>query len=75
MTRVFDDDLDAGFATRAIHAGQRREPLAGVANDFVQSVTLKKDPLSNAQLGRAVVRILEASQESIKHNGKEVRLN
>jgi cystathionine gamma-lyase len=29
MTRVFDEDLDAGFATRAIHAGQRPEPLAG----------------------------------------------
>ena len=29
MTRVFDDDLDVGFATRAIHAGQRPEPLAG----------------------------------------------
>jgi cystathionine gamma-lyase len=29
MTRVFDDDLDSGFATRAIHAGQRPEPLAG----------------------------------------------
>jgi cystathionine beta-lyase/cystathionine gamma-synthase len=29
MTRVFDDDLTPGFATRAIHAGQRPEPLAG----------------------------------------------
>ena len=29
MTRVYDDDLEAGFATRAIHAGQRPEPLAG----------------------------------------------
>ncbi len=29
MTRVFDDDLGRGFATRAIHAGQRPEPLAG----------------------------------------------
>ena len=29
MTRVFDDDLVAGFATRAVHAGQRPEPLAG----------------------------------------------
>jgi cystathionine beta-lyase/cystathionine gamma-synthase len=29
MTRVFDDDLEARFATRAIHAGQRPEPLAG----------------------------------------------
>ncbi|HXT18565.1 MAG TPA: PLP-dependent aspartate aminotransferase family protein [Gemmatimonadaceae bacterium] len=29
MTRVFDDDLVPGFGTRAIHAGQRPEPLAG----------------------------------------------
>ena len=29
MTRVFEDDLAAGFGTRAIHAGQRPEPLAG----------------------------------------------
>jgi cystathionine gamma-lyase len=29
MTRVFDEDLDAGFGTRAVHAGQRPEPLAG----------------------------------------------
>jgi cystathionine gamma-lyase len=29
MTRVYDEDLEAGFATRAIHAGQRPEPLAG----------------------------------------------
>ena len=29
MTRVFDEDLSAGFGTRAIHAGQRPEPHAG----------------------------------------------
>jgi cystathionine gamma-lyase len=29
MTRVFDEDLAAGFGTRAVHAGQRPEPLAG----------------------------------------------
>ena len=29
MTRVFDEDLVAGFGTRAIHAGQRPDPLAG----------------------------------------------
>jgi cystathionine gamma-lyase len=29
MTRIFDEDLDAAFGTRAIHAGQRPEPLAG----------------------------------------------
>src|SRR3954471_5547297 len=29
MTRAFDDDISAGFGTRAIHAGQRPDPLAG----------------------------------------------
>ncbi|HXY32283.1 MAG TPA: PLP-dependent transferase [Gemmatimonadaceae bacterium] len=29
MTRIFDDDLQHGIGTRAIHAGQRPEPLAG----------------------------------------------
>lgn len=29
MTRIFPDDLQAGLSTRAIHAGQRPEPLAG----------------------------------------------
>jgi Predicted dehydrogenases and related proteins len=51
-----------------------QEALAGVADDFVQSVIQKKSPLSNALLGRSVVRILEASQESIKNKGKEVRI-
>lgn len=51
-----------------------REALAGVADDFIQSVIQKRSPLSNALLGRSVVRILEASQESIKHNGKEVKI-
>jgi cystathionine gamma-lyase len=29
MTRVLEDDLSARFGTRAIHAGQRPDPLAG----------------------------------------------
>src|SRR5580704_12715937 len=29
MTRAFDEDKHGGFGTRAIHAGQRPEPLAG----------------------------------------------
>ncbi|HET6993504.1 MAG TPA: Gfo/Idh/MocA family oxidoreductase [Chitinophagaceae bacterium] len=49
-----------------------QEALLGVANDFVQSIIGKKEPRANACLGRQVVRILEASQKSIKENGKEV---
>jgi cystathionine gamma-lyase len=29
MTRIFDDDLSSRFGTRAIHAGQRPDPLSG----------------------------------------------
>jgi predicted dehydrogenase len=49
-----------------------QEALLGVANDFIQSIIQKREPKANAQLGRQVVRILEASQVSIKNGGKEV---
>ena len=29
MTRVFEDDRGEAFGTRAIHAGEREDPLAG----------------------------------------------
>lgn len=29
MTRIFDEDLTGGMATRAIHAGQRPDPVSG----------------------------------------------
>ena len=50
------------------------EALSGVAKDFIQSIINKKDPVANATLGKKVVQILEASQESIKNNGKEVKI-
>ncbi len=50
------------------------EALSGVANDFIQSIIKKKKPLANAHLGMQVVKILEASQESIKNKGKEVKI-
>ena len=36
--------------------------------------TSEKKPLANAHLGMQVVKILEASQESIKNKGKEVKI-
>lgn len=50
------------------------EALTGVANDFIQAILAKKEPLSNSQLGLSVVKILEASQQSIKNKGKEVKI-
>jgi len=51
------------------------EALKEVASDFIGSIIEKRTPLSNAQLGIKVVRILEASQNSIKNNGKEIKIN
>lgn len=51
-----------------------QEALSGVANDFVTSIINKSQPVSNAILGMKVVKILEASQESIRNNGKEVKI-
>lgn len=51
-----------------------QEALLGVAIDFVQSIQHNKKPIASAELGINVVRILEASQESIKNGGKEVKI-
>jgi len=51
-----------------------KEALAGVALDFIASINNKKSPLSNGILGQSVVKILEASQKSIKENGKEIMI-
>jgi len=51
-----------------------QEALSGVANDFIQSIIHKRQPVANGILGMKVVQILEASQESIKNKGKEVKI-
>jgi predicted dehydrogenase len=51
-----------------------QEALSEVANDFIQSIISQMEPLSNSYLGMKVVQILEASQESIKNNGKEIKI-
>lgn len=52
-----------------------KEALASVAKDFIQSILQKKQPIANGQLGMDVVRILEASQISIKNMGKQTNIS
>lgn len=52
----------------------RTEALLGVAKDFVNSIQTGEKPKSDRDLGREVVRILEASQDSLKQNGAEIKL-
>ena len=49
-----------------------QEALFGVASDFIDCIINTKEPLANAELGLEVVRVLEASQQSIKNKGKEI---
>lgn len=52
----------------------QKEALFGMATDFIQAITTGSIPLSNWELGRDVVSLLEAAQESIRNKGKEVIL-
>jgi hypothetical protein len=51
------------------------EALLGMANDFISSIRNGKQPKSSCHLGLDVVRILEASNKSIKHCGREIVLD
>lgn len=48
------------------------EALSRVAEDFVSNILDNRAPLSSAELGLEVVRILEAATKSIQQNGKLV---
>lgn len=51
-----------------------REALAGVVDDFINAIIRGTDPIANYTSGINVVKVLEASQKSIKNNGAEVEI-
>lgn len=51
-----------------------REALFNMTQDFLKAIKDKIKPISDYKLGLEVVKILEASQTSIKNKGKEVYL-
>lgn len=53
---------------------EMKEALFAMADDFVNCIMQKKEPVSHSGIGIEVIRILEASQQSIKTNGQEVKL-
>ncbi len=73
-TEEYENKIMVDYRTGDVYLPKlgTQEALLGVANDFIQSIINKREPKANGQLGRQVVRILEASQVSIKNNGKEV---
>ena len=52
-----------------------KEALSELAKDFLSSISDGTDPISNYISGINVIKVLEASQISIKNGGKEVKVN
>jgi predicted dehydrogenase len=46
-----------------------------MASDFISAIKNNSKPVSDFESGLNVIKILEASQLSIKQNGKEIILN
>jgi cystathionine beta-lyase/cystathionine gamma-synthase len=68
MTRIFDDDLDTAFGTRAIHAGQRPEPLAGaIMTPVYLTSTYVQDGLGNNK-GYEYARSRNPTREALERN-------
>src|SRR5688572_29555201 len=68
MTRVFDEDLETPFATRAIHAGQRPEPLAGaIMTPIYLTSTYVQDALGQNK-GYEYARGKNPTREALEKN-------
>jgi cystathionine gamma-lyase len=68
MTRAFDDDMNAGFGTRAIHAGQRPDPLAGaIMTPVYLTSTYVQDGLGNNK-GYEYARGKNPTREAFERN-------
>ena len=68
MTQVFEDDLLASFATRAIHAGQRPEPLAGaIMTPVYLTSTYVQDALGQNK-GYEYARGKNPTREALERN-------
>ena len=68
MTRIFDDDLNAAFATRAIHAGQRPEPLAGAIMTPVYLTSTYVQEALGVNKGYEYARGKNPTREALERN-------
>jgi cystathionine gamma-lyase len=68
MTRVYDEDFDGGFATQAVHAGQRPDPLAGaIMTPVYLTSTYVQDALGEHK-GYEYARGKNPTREALERN-------
>ncbi|MEO8580116.1 MAG: cystathionine gamma-synthase [Gemmatimonadales bacterium] len=68
MTRIFDEDLKSEFGTRAIHAGQRPDPLSGaIMTPIYTTSTYVQEGLGNNK-GYEYARGKNPTREALERN-------
>ena len=68
MTRIRSNDLDRGFSTRAVHAGQQEDPLAGaVMTPIYQTSTYVQEGLGRHK-GYEYARTQNPTREVLERN-------
>jgi cystathionine beta-lyase/cystathionine gamma-synthase len=68
MTKILDTDLDAGFGTRAIHAGQRPDPMSGaIMTPIYQTSTYVQEGLGENK-GYEYARGKNPTREAMERN-------
>ncbi|HEY7897582.1 MAG TPA: aminotransferase class I/II-fold pyridoxal phosphate-dependent enzyme [Gemmatimonadaceae bacterium] len=68
MTKIFDEDMSAAFGTRAIHAGQRPDPLSGaIMTPIYQTSTYVQEALG-VNKGYEYARGKNPTREALERN-------
>jgi predicted dehydrogenase len=72
--RSYGDSIQVRFGDILIPRVDMSEPLKIECQHFIDCVRDHKTPLSDAQDGLRVIRILQAAQESMEHDGLPIRI-
>lgn len=68
MSRIFDEDLQVAFGTRAVHAGQRPDPMSGaIMTPIYQTSTYVQDGLGQNK-GYEYARGKNPTREALERN-------
>src|ERR1044071_3010449 len=68
MTRIFNEDQNGGFATRAIHAGQRPDPLSGAIMTPIYTTSTYVQEALGQNKGYEYARGKNPTREALERN-------
>src|SRR5206468_8665831 len=68
MTRIFDEDLNSAFGTRAIHAGQRPDPLSGAIMTPIYTTSTYVQEALGKNKGYEYARGKNPTREALERN-------